>query len=665
MDNLAQKTLHFLFIPEASLAVIFLLVFIVMSALGIMLYLRCKRTLIEISLNAEEDFTSQRNKMSSAAYLQKKILRLSADEGRLEGLPNNFVSIGIMATFIGLGVAIQGAADLLSAETPDLTQMTDVLAVIAFKFQTSIWGVAFSLIFQFLIVNRYLSEKQDILDDVTKRLYEIEGLNSRLLLEQQNELLAKNFELLIKNGSDYSDKRTLEAENLLQGVTAVNDRLDEYVGATMEFIRTVKTFTEVAEHFDRTTQKLESLVQESGEHYRNAQDNLTQLHEQMIEEIQRNSEQTITQTERNVEAMRKVFKVSAHDFAERTQLALKDSVDDTYRKYQSAAQAMADKYNVSARELAEQYRQIAQTMATSLSDLASDMAIKHEESLNAMAQQYLAEVKPIREGIDGVKPCLDSLDEYIRRLLVALADGEKNSTEAARQTQLATQNLSNTAENIASAIEKNNRAFNEQILAQSKNLEKLLATLESLSTNLAEQHKAQAEANFTMNQKINTSLEHTAETINANLESLAKNQQAAIKSQSQELQNNSAALLKSLQENQQAAIKSQSQELQNNSAALLKSLQENQQAAIKSQSQELQNNSAALLKSLQENQQAAIKSQSQEFQNNFAALLKSLQENQQAALKNFIEELIAQAQPKDTTIEGNMLWAGGEPRAVD
>ena len=639
MDDLAQKTLHFLFVPEASLAVIFLLVFIVMFALGIMLYLRCKRTLIEINENAEEDFASHRDKMSPTAYLQKKIMRLSADEGRLEGLPNNFVSIGIMATFIGLGVAIQGAADLLSAETPDLTQMTDVLAVIAFKFQTSIWGVAFSLIFQFLIVNRYFSEKQDILDDVTKRLYEIEGLNSRLLLEQQNELLAKNFELLLKNGSDYNDRRTKEAETFLQMATAANEHLGEYVGATMEFIRTVKTFTEVAEHFDQTTKTLESLVQESGEHYRKAQDNLTQLHEKMIAEIQRSSEQTITQTERNVEAMRKVFKVSAHDFAERTQLALKDSVDDTYRKYQSAAQAMADKYNVSARELAEQYRQTAQTMATSLSDLASDMATKHEEARKAMAQQYLAEVKPIREGIDGVKPCLDSLDEYIRRLLVALADGEKNSTEAARQTQLATQNLSTTAENIASAIDKNNRAFNEQILAQSKNLEKLLATLETLGTNLAEQQKAQAEANFTMSQKISTSLEQTGDTINTGLELLA--------------------------ENQQSATNAQSQELQKNFAALLESLQENQQTAINAQSQELQKNFAALLKSLQENQQTATNAQSQELQKNFAALLESLQENQQSALKNFVEELIAQAQPEATTTKEKMAWAGGERRGVD
>ncbi len=665
MNNLAQKTLHFLFVPEASLAVIFLLVFIVMFALGIVLYLRCKRTLIEISENAEEDFTSHKNKMSPTAYLQKKILKLSADEGRLEGLPNNFVSIGIMATFIGLGVAIQGAADLLSAETPDLTQMTDVLAVIAFKFQTSIWGVAFSLIFQFLIVNRYLSEKQNILDDVTKRLYEIEGSNSRLLLEQQNELLTKNFELLLKNGSDYNDKRTKEAENLLQVATAVNEHLGEYIGATMEFISTVKTFTEVAQHFDQTTKTLESLVQESGEHYRNAQDNLTQLHEQMIEEIQRNSEQTITQTERNVEAMRKVFKVSAHDFAERTQLALKDSVDDTYRKYQSAAQAMADKYNVSAHELAEQYRQTAQTMAKSLSDLALDMATKHEEARKAMAQQYLAEVKPIREGIDGVKPCLDSLDEYIRRLLVALADGEKNSTEAARRTQLATQKLSNTAEDIAVAIANNNRTFNEQILAQAKNLEKLLATLETLSTNLAEQNKAQAEANFTMSRKINTSLEHTGETINTGLKLLAENQQSNINAQNQELQKNFSALLKSLQENQQSTINAQNQELQKNFSALLKSLQENQQSTINTQSQELQKNFSALLKSLQENQQSTINAQNQELQKNFTALLKSLQENYQAALKNFIEELLAQAQPKDNTIKGRMLWAGGESRAVD
>ena len=404
MDNLAQKTLHFLFVPEASLAVAFLIIFIVMFAAGLMLYFRCRKVLTEISENAEEDYRNRCSKMSPSSYVQKKFARLSADEGRLEGLPNNFVSIGIMATFIGLGVAIQGAADLLSAETPDLTQMTEVLAVIAFKFQTSIWGVAFSLIFQFFIINRYLLEKQDILDEILQKLYEIEGLSSRLLLEQQNDLLQKNFALVLKSNTDADENRKKEAESLLRVATAVSNHLAEYIGATMQFIRTVEAFTEVAKNFDLTTKKLESLVQESGEHYRTAQDNLTQLHAQTIAQIDSNSEMMMTQIDRNVEAMRKVFKDSARDFAERTQLALQDSVDDTYRKYQNEAQAIADKYNASARELAEQYRQVAQSMSTNLLNLSADMVKRNEEARQNMAQKYLAEVQNVREGIEGVKP---------------------------------------------------------------------------------------------------------------------------------------------------------------------------------------------------------------------------------------------------------------------
>ena len=582
MDDLAQKTLHFLFVPEASLAVVFLVIFILMFAAGLMLYFRCKRILTEISESAEEDYRNQRSKMSPSSYVQKKFARLSADEGRLEGLPNNFVSIGIMATFIGLGVAIQGAADLLSAETPDLTKMTEVLAVIAFKFQTSIWGVAFSLIFQFFIINRYLLEKQDLLDEILQKLYEIEGLSSRLLLEQQNELLTTNFALILKSNAEADESRKKESESLLGVATAVNDHLAEYIGATMQFIQSVEAFTEVAKNFDQTTKTLESLVQESGEHYRTAQDTLTQLHAQTIEQLDRNSEMMMMQMESNVEAMRKVFKDSAHDFAKRTQIALQDSVDDTYRKYQNEAQAIAEKYNASARELAEQYRQVAQSMSTSLLNLSEDMVKRTEEARRDIAQKYLAEVQNVREGIEGVKPCIDSLDEYVRQLLVTLAENAKNSTDAANRTQLATQNLSATAENIAANVEKNNREFTEQILTQTKNVEKLIASLETLGSGLAEQQKAQSEMNNALIKQTDENIEHTGEAVTASLKMLAQNQQTAIQTQSQELQKNFAALVSSLQKNQQTTAQTQSQELQKNFAALVSSLQENQQAFLKS-----------------------------------------------------------------------------------
>lgn len=179
--------------------VLFLIIFVALFVFGIWLYQKCRGELNNLNENAETLYDSVRNKFSPDAFLRASTEKFSASEAIMEGIPDTFVTIGILATFIGLGVAIQSAAailnpDLNAKSVSDMSNLQDLislLSVIAFKFQTSVWGIFFSLVFRRFIVERYFMYRQDVLDAIRNRLYLNERDGIRTLLEKQNDFLQR------------------------------------------------------------------------------------------------------------------------------------------------------------------------------------------------------------------------------------------------------------------------------------------------------------------------------------------------------------------------------------------------------------------------------------------------------------------------------------------
>ena len=152
MSELLVKTAEFFLIPEAILSAVFLVIFVGIFAFGLYRQRKCQEFLKVFDSEADENFKALATKMTPEMFIKKNLRKLSVMEDVLEELPNVFVSIGIIATFLGLGVAIQGAAELLQTDKLELPKLTAVLGVIAFKFQTSVWGICFSIIFRNIIV---------------------------------------------------------------------------------------------------------------------------------------------------------------------------------------------------------------------------------------------------------------------------------------------------------------------------------------------------------------------------------------------------------------------------------------------------------------------------------------------------------------------------------
>ena len=65
----------------------------------------------------------------------------------VERLPGVFITIGLLGTFLGLGLAVTDAAKVLASSTIDPSKLFgDVLQPIGFKFRVSVWGILFSLL---------------------------------------------------------------------------------------------------------------------------------------------------------------------------------------------------------------------------------------------------------------------------------------------------------------------------------------------------------------------------------------------------------------------------------------------------------------------------------------------------------------------------------------
>ena len=182
--GLLLKAVEFLFVPESSLSIIFLLIFIGLFIYGLSTIGNCKKALESYRDNCGTQYEEERSRVNQKQFLSRICAAMAAKEVPVVDLPNMFVSIGILGTFIGLGVAIHGAADLLSADKVDLNKLNEVLNVIAFKFQTSVWGTVFSLVFQKFIAEPYFVVKQGMIGEIENTIY-VDAVNPAKAMEWQ------------------------------------------------------------------------------------------------------------------------------------------------------------------------------------------------------------------------------------------------------------------------------------------------------------------------------------------------------------------------------------------------------------------------------------------------------------------------------------------------
>ena len=499
MDDLLLKTVRFFFVPEAALSVLFLLAFIVMFLLGIKWRKYCQRELTALQEHAVDDYAQLQNKLTPQAFLRIRLSALADVENRLEELPGTFINVGILATFLGLGVAIQGAADLLQESVTDLTRLTEVLSVIAFKFQTSVWGICFSLVFQKFFVDTYFSARQDLIDELTETLFATEGDGIRALLATQNQLfekqlalqqeaetrlqetetkrqeavgqaLAKTFEAFERIShriETWQNEAALQHMNSFEALKSelgrqsislqiIAGNIAKFIESAEAFAKNTTIFAHMTKEFQDETKKLKESVHAIHDtvekNIRTSRETFEKVQEDFLEELKSNREST----NRFLEASQKQLLCSEEDFAERSQQAfekmLRAQLGQVHNEYMTETKHVheairrlsgvlheLEQHVAEMKQVsqveAQQATRLQKSAALSLSNVASQLSKAIQDDFLARVQQQQQEKNSRQKFYDDMKRAQTDHVEALKSLEMILLSSQEEERSARKASK--------------------------------------------------------------------------------------------------------------------------------------------------------------------------------------------------------------------------------------
>ena len=231
--ELLEKGIQFL-IPSNPLSIIVLIGQCIIFILG---WRRSSRSIRNYGKNLQ-----QLNDLNSAVppeiLLEYKNSSRSMDYS-IKSIPNTLVSIGIVSTFIGLGIAIyDSSAILIEAEDLDSTKLLSVLGVIAFKFQTSVYGIILAILFVSIVGKRYDYEKHDLKSKKLLELYKSRNGLSMLVdeISNTNKTLVKTLtQASVRQKTDSTAVRN-SIESLMETLKKMDTTFDTHNHAVRDTI---------------------------------------------------------------------------------------------------------------------------------------------------------------------------------------------------------------------------------------------------------------------------------------------------------------------------------------------------------------------------------------------------------------------------------------------
>ena len=501
MNDQMTQVINFLFVPEATLSVVFLAIFAILLLFGLFIYLKCLHQINALRDNAAEDYENVSRRINPENFIRRRLDKFSALEGILEGIPDFFVSIGILATFIGLGVAIQEASSLLSAEKFEMEKMVGLLGIIAFKFQTSVWGITFSLLFRRFIVERYFNYRQHVLDDVREIIYSKERDSIQTLLEKQNNMLQEELEYR-KIADESLMTRLLEIKNQQRENFTTQSEMVEMKFAKLETLHE-QHMTKLQAVYDNLISKLSTMHDERLTKLMEWQTNLlTTLSENrdIIAEQLTTTVSIQNDLDRYVKAG-EYFAETAHEFANHTStfdgqvrefrqevVMLHSNMTETLEKISNQQKFILDEFgnvrcdilremNNYLEEIQKIFRREENQYVQATRDKFESVVQRSEEtfknilndSIKGVQEKYIEEVNKFADVTGNLSEVLKEIDARVKKMHTETLTGQKKLGEGLdnRVEKLHSEILME-QKKIGEAMEKSAAALHETVIAEQK-----------------------------------------------------------------------------------------------------------------------------------------------------------------------------------------------------
>ncbi|MEG1567627.1 MAG: hypothetical protein RR347_08085 [Anaerovoracaceae bacterium] len=424
-----MNTLIAFLLPQTGLDWFFFLLLLVWIAFSLYAAKRAKSNIDQrIQTSHFKNIKSSVSELSAA-------LRHPLWDHVIENAPGFALVLGLLGTFLGIGLAIQGAGQILADMNSNATSATDMrqtighlspmLAEIGLKFKSSAWGILAHIFLRFSIPAFGIEEKRslEIFKELEQDALDEEKVINERWKQMENLLQAALF------------TNTAQAGSIAKVMETQTEHLAIIADVQKSFGDNVKTLGHSVKEFEKTVDafrgSMKTAIQEMQESVSSASQGLHDTVESMKEEVRT----TFTQFRDNVsQTLSKV----GEDIST-SSLAIKSSVDTLSS---SMAKELQNVTTVTA-SLTTHSREMAAAITEQKLTL-EEMGDK-VQSIAAKGAEYAFSLEDVTGNIEK----LAGSDGIIANNLAKVA---KNTQESNQHLEILVNNTSTTEKNTLSNL---------------------------------------------------------------------------------------------------------------------------------------------------------------------------------------------------------------------
>ncbi len=427
-----KQIVLFILVPESIVSLLFLVMLLGIFIYGIMKLSVLKQEFIARLETIEAEYNKQSKKFDPNVFLRMKLQESEASEYKITSIPNILVSVGILATFLGLGIALKQASEILSSVgTVELLKLNSVLAIIAFKFQTSVWGLTLSILFQKFAIDYFVTLKQEYQQRALETLYANKETGIEDLLQKQSLLL---------------EEQLKEIQHFNHSVGSLEQSSDSFAKSAIGFIQTTDSLKHVVNTFNLTTAESLNIIEER----------LENVFKEQLEKINGINEATLTTHQQAGKLLQ--IRLNHMESATENQLAA---------MYKQVDNLMVETRNI----LVENINKMNNQMLSGMVKIANQATVVNEQSMEVQQDSIRIIKDALQANTIQINRMLDHVDSNLNHTI--------NSTvESLHKMQ------AETGSDIKVALGKVNEDIRRCLDAASTGIDKFTGAIDGLDQNI-------------------------------------------------------------------------------------------------------------------------------------------------------------------------------------
>lgn len=276
-----EEVVQFLFSPKA-LTLPFLVVMIIVGAagagVGVINLMRFYARLRIGSSTYADEAQGLQTKFDPEAFLRlvtrpQTVVRVVSAPGPI------LLTLGILGTFLGLGLALSGASEMFGSDpAANVSALKGVLSAVCFKFQTSAWGVLLSLVFTTFV--------QLPIEGLVERSITRSATDLMRFRKSGDEAVAAAIQTAIRDSFSNVAEALRTSAVQLAGSTAMLQQ--QVTGLTLEVTKSGTDLRDSATVMSEAASKLSGLGAEIGRELRGVSKSLNDASSRNTEEMTKN-----------------------------------------------------------------------------------------------------------------------------------------------------------------------------------------------------------------------------------------------------------------------------------------------------------------------------------------------------------------------------------------